>query len=579
MVLRLSVALSFVALLVLAALQYHWIGQIAVAERQRLERSVALSSRELADDFVSEFRNLGNVLEPRFSPVSFDSWVVAARYQDWLASAAYPDLVRNLYLVRPSDEVLRFNPTAGIFERDSSASLLPFIAGWLAGQVPSLPPMDSDLLVLSFNRRFPGLRGPDAFRDAFGGADRQTNDGGWIVMELNRDVMVNHFLPRLVALRFTEYEGQEYRVAVTATQPGSRSHTVFASGVAWTERDLESPDFSMELLGAAPLQRRGNGPGGPLPTRGGRGGERGRGPDPRGPAVTLAGQTWTLLVKHRAGSVETAVTDFRTRNLAISFGVLVVLGISAVAIVISSARARRLGRLQMEFAAGISHELRTPLAVIQSAAHNLGSGVVQDREGIQEYAAIVGSEARRLTEMVEQVMAYTETQSGGKGYVLAPVDANDVVDNAIRSMANVLREGNSTVHNKVESELPLVMADVAALTRCIQNLLSNAIKYGRRDQGADIEIRCRHISDLGSAGKVELSIVDHGAGVPETDVRYLFEPFHRGSNANTNTPGNGLGLHLVERIMKAQNGAVTYQREPDGGARFTLILQAVASPA
>jgi signal transduction histidine kinase len=61
----------------------------------------------------------------------------------------------------------------------------------------------------------------------------------------------------------------------------------------------------------------------------------------------------------------------------------------------------------MEFAAGISHELRTPLAVIQSAAHNLGAGVVRDREDIEEYAAIVKTEARRLTDMVEHVMAYT----------------------------------------------------------------------------------------------------------------------------------------------------------------------------
>jgi hypothetical protein len=164
MVLRLSVALSFVALLVLAALQYHWIGQIAVAERQRLERSVAQSSRELADDFAAEFRNLGNVLEPRFSPVSFDSSVVGARYQDWLASAAYPDLVRNLYLVRSTDEVLRFSPTAGVFEPDSSLSLLPFVAGWVAGRTPSLPPIDSVLLVHSLNSMFPGNRGPVASR-------------------------------------------------------------------------------------------------------------------------------------------------------------------------------------------------------------------------------------------------------------------------------------------------------------------------------------------------------------------------------------------------------------------------------
>jgi signal transduction histidine kinase len=268
---------------------------------------------------------------------------------------------------------------------------------------------------------------------------------------------------------------------------------------------------------------------------------------------------------------------FRRRNLAISFGVLVVLGISAVAIAVSSNRARRLGKLQMEFAAGISHELRTPLAVIQSAAHNLGSGVVKDREDIEEYAAIVTGEARRLTDMVEQVMAYTETQSGRKHYHLAAVDVGDVTVKALRNMSTVLQEGNATVKKDIDESLPAVLADGPALTRCLQNLLSNALKYGRRDQEVVIEIEARHIPEPGSAGKVQLSVIDHGTGVPERDIRHLFEAFHRGSNASTNTPGNGLGLHLVDRIMRAQNGSVTYEHVAGGGARFTLTLKAISS--
>ena len=281
-------------------------------------------------------------------------------------------------------------------------------------------------------------------------------------------------------------------------------------------------------------------------------------------------------MKHRAGSVETAVREFRRRNLAISFGVLVVLGISAVAIAVSSNRARRLGKLQMEFAAGISHELRTPLAVIHSAAHNLGSGVVKDREDIEEYAAIVKAEARRLTDMVEQVMAYTETQSGRKHYHLAPVDVGDVTAMALHNMSTVLQEGNARVKKEIDENLPPVLADAPALTRCLQNLLSNALKYGRRDEGVEIEVEGRHIPEPGSAGEVQLSVIDHGMGVPERDIRHLFEAFHRGSNASTNTPGNGLGLHLVDRIMKAQDGSVTYERVAGGGAKFTLTLKAVS---
>src|SRR5207247_803435 len=193
-------------------------------------------------------------------------------------------------------------------------------------------------------------------------------------------------------------------------------------------------------------------------------------------------QPWQLVVKHRAGSLEKAVGQVRERDLAISFGMLLLLAASLITVVISSQRARMLGKLQMEFAAGVSHELRTPLAVIQSAAHNLRAGVVRDKEGIAEYATIVQSEARRLSDMVEHVMTYAETQSGRKRYDIAPIDAVDVVD-----------------------------------------------------------------------------------GV------------HPGSNATPNPPVNGLGLHLVRKIIDAQHGAVSYNQPTDGGARFTLTIPAADS--
>ena len=85
----------------------------------------------------------------------------------------------------------------------------------------------------------------------------------------------------------------------------------------------------------------------------------------------------------------------------------------------------------MEFAAGMSHELRTPLAVIRSAAHNLRSGIVRDKEGIEQYASIVQEEARRLSDMVEEVLLYSETQSGRKKYDLEPIDLNEAIDRAV----------------------------------------------------------------------------------------------------------------------------------------------------
>jgi signal transduction histidine kinase len=582
--LRLSVALSLVALLALAGLQYHWIGQIAVAERQRLQRGVAEASRDLAEDFSTELWQLTGIFESRFPPAAQDPVSIATRYHYWAASAAYPGLLKSLYIVRSPTDVLRLDRVTETFEPSAWPEGLPFPADFGTGRGFGPRGMDADLIVMSLNRRGPGVRGggrgpevPQLPRESAGTAEREPNENAWLVVQLDREIIVRQLLPRLVARRFPDYEGRDYRVAVVETRPDMAPQTIFTSGDAWSQRDLDTPDYALDLTAPlGPPQRRGGAPAGSgvtsTPPRGGRG-DRARFPEQR---ATLP---WQLLVKHRAGSVETAVMEFRRRNLAVSFGVLVVLAVSAVSIVISSSRARRLGRLQMEFAAGISHELRTPLAVIQSAAHNLGAGVVRDREDIEEYAAIVKNEAKRLTEMVEQVMAYTETQSGRKHYDLSPVDIGDVTEIAVRNMSTVLQEGNALVERNLDSTLPPVLADAPALTRCLQNLLSNAIKYGQDGEVVRVEIEGRHLAEDGTAGKVQLSVKDHGGGVPERDVPFLFEAFHRGANASTNTPGNGLGLHLVDRIMKAQNGSVTYERAPDGGAIFTLTLQVAENPA
>jgi signal transduction histidine kinase len=594
MILRLSVGVSLVALLVLAGLQYHWVGQMAVAERQRLERSLAM------------------MLEPRPQNPS-DVTSIAARYKEWADTAAYPALLKNLYLAQVPSRVMRLDTAKGVFEPSAWPPELAPMADFVARRSPVPLNLGTDALLIPLDRRpLPprqgrGFRGPGGPppggfgpggppppgpRGGRGGPRRGFPEGRglpppgappppeleeerWLVAELNRDVLVTQILPSLAELRFSDYDGQNHRVAVISRRQGDVRQTVFTTGGAWSEEELATPDYQLDLL-SPPLPRRPTGgplPGPPPGERGGRGerGPRGSGPGGR-PAGGFIGQEWRLLAKHRAGSVEIAATQFRTRNLAVSFGVLVVLGMGAAAIVVSGTRAKRLGKLQMEFAAGVSHELRTPLAVIQSAAHNLGAGVVQDREGIAEYAAIVQTEARRLSEMVEQVMTYTETQSGRKRYDLGPVDLGDVVDIAIRNMSMVLRDGSATVQKRIDPSMPPVMADAPALTRCLQNLLSNAVKYGRSNYSAQIDIEARVVP--GSPDKVELSVIDQGLGVPEADINHLFEAFHRGSNATTNTPGNGLGLHLVQRLMEAQHGSVIYVRTLAGGAKFTLTLPA-----
>jgi signal transduction histidine kinase len=279
---------------------------------------------------------------------------------------------------------------------------------------------------------------------------------------------------------------------------------------------------------------------------------------------------WRLVVKHRAGSLEAAVASARRRNLAISFGILLLLGVSVGFIMLSSRRAQRLATQQMEFVAGVSHELRTPLAVICSAAENLADGVIDNRDQIKRYGGLIRDEGRRLTGMVEQVLEFAGAQSGRKNYELRPIGLNQVIEDAVMACRLQLSEGGFEIERKIANYLPMIKGDAAALSRAIQNLLSNAMKYsgGSRWIGLSAEP-----VKTANGEEIQIKVSDRGLGVAQSERERIFEPFYRGKEAQAaQIRGNGLGLSLVKHIIAAHGGRVTVESKIGQGSIFILHL-------
>jgi len=585
--------LPLILLPLLAVLQYRWIGEVSAAERDRLESSLRAASDRFASDFDGELSRLASSFQIRDGFPDSPAPLIE-RYQNWSETSPYAHLIRNLYVLKTSPgaepEFERVDLQNGQFELAPLPPELQNIRERFRPGVMTPASGNSMMLVTTIFRRprqFNGprqednrTRGPEDFarnprfgrgpRPGFGpGGPGGTGPGGpgdgALAIELDRDVLLKEMVPALVEKHFSHDE--TYRIAIVSQ--GDAPHILYSSAGEWKPEEIATPDAQVSLFGAPPPPPSPNGPGN---NTGNRRAGRTRAPGPftrNGVQATLISQPWALLAKHRAGSLEQAVDQVRRRDLAISFGILVVLAAGLITVVLSSQRAHTLGRLQMEFAAGISHELRTPLAVIRSAAYNLRSGVVRDKEGIEQYAGIVQEEARRLSDLVEEVLLYSETQSGRKKYKLEPIDVNEVLDRAITNLSPVLDLDKCEFTPQIDSDLPPVKADAGGLTQCLQNLLSNAYKYGKKDDKAEIEIVGQHDED---ANEVRLSVIDHGRGIDAADQRHLFEPFYRGERVESNIPGNGLGLHLVKRIMQAQGGRVTFNPAPDGGACFTLHI-------
>ena len=222
-----------------------------------------------------------------------------------------------------------------------------------------------------------------------------------------------------------------------------------------------------------------------------------------------SGENWEILVRHRAGSLESVVAANRMRNLLLSFGILLVLGGSVAMLIVSAQRARRLAHLQMEFVAGVSHELRTPVTVICSAADNLADGLVNAKEQVKEYGGLIRNEGRRLAGMVEQILHFASGQAGGTTYDLKPVSVADAVSAALENVSGLPDAVQFTVDREIEPGLPHVQADGAALTRCIQNLILNALKYGGENRWARVQ---------SARGIAPQTGVIRSAGVPACDA-------------------------------------------------------------
>jgi signal transduction histidine kinase len=295
--------------------------------------------------------------------------------------------------------------------------------------------------------------------------------------------------------------------------------------------------------------------------------------------------SWQIRVQHGAGSLEAAVALGRRRNLTLSFGILSLLVAAMVLVFVNARRAERLAAQQMHFVATVSHELRTPLAVIRSAAENISAGIVTDPDQAVRYGRLIETEGRRLTGMVEQVLAHAGITSPTQRVVRTrPVDVRRVVSEAVTATASLAEQVGCRLTVDVEPDLPAAMADDLALRSALENLLTNALKHAA--SGRDVAVRASRaregagMQSRGGTPLVRVDVSDKGPGIDATDLPHIFEPFYRGQRAvDAQIQGSGLGLSLVKRSVEDMGGRVEYQQAPEGGSIFSIVLMAASEAA
>jgi signal transduction histidine kinase len=282
---------------------------------------------------------------------------------------------------------------------------------------------------------------------------------------------------------------------------------------------------------------------------------------------------WQLIVRHRrGGSLGAFVGDMHRRDLAISFGALLLLVIALTMWIVVGNRAQRLARLQMDFVTAVSHELRTPLSVISSAADNITHGIVHGQQQMTQYGSVIAAQSKKLSKLVEEILLFTSVREARQRYQLLRVDVAELVDSALAASSELIQSSGFTVERDIAPDVPQVTGDPAALSQCLQNLITNALKYGGSQRWLAIRARVAEVAG-GGGQEAQISVSDRGMGIDTADLPHIFDPFFRShAAAVAQIHGTGLGLSLARSIAEAMNGRVTVTTALGRGSTFTVHL-------
>jgi signal transduction histidine kinase len=259
-------------------------------------------------------------------------------------------------------------------------------------------------------------------------------------------------------------------------------------------------------------------------------------------------------------------TQFAQRqNLAISFGVLLVLALTVAVLFVSAHRASELAALHKQFAAGVSHELRTPLSIISAAGENLADGVVESPEQVRQYGQMIHSHSEQLAAMIENALWFARKDTN-RALETEEIDVEELVSTAAATCGRMLEEAGVVLERDIEPKLPLIRGNRALLLHGLQNLLTNITLYARAGKWARVRaVRC------GSA--VQFTIEDRGAGILPEETERVFQPFYRGQGAKqANVAGLGLGLALVRRIVEAHDGMIELRSQRGVGTAVAFSV-------
>jgi signal transduction histidine kinase len=519
----------------LGVMQFSWINRAASNELERQQRILLSEGMGSVEKTYEELRILIPIIR---TALNVSHKELASSLADWQANTSHPRLLKGLWIFMVNQEPVYITS-------DSVRTDLPLPESLKFTQIPQTSWNSSRIQEIAHKLGWDGMV-PIDFQV-------ETSTRGLAVLVIDTEVFFNNVLipylkedlslQSMTIVRFSSEE--EMRMKMNSSVQKQELTLLIPSFLSAGIRGSRESIFYF-LSEDSQLQR-----------RLARLEETAQNPDMlRNPSQQFIAQV-TLTPDSTKLSAQT--TSWVLSNMILSSSILVLLVLSLAAVFYLYRRTLSVRNLEQEFTASMSHELKIPVTVIKAIGDNLSCGIVTDKNRIIQYGKEIAQKADRLQTMVEGILLYSGFQQNRKQVELSVLDTEALLAPIISDLELLEGWKDRSFSCFIQTGKVPIHIDTQKMSLIVKNLLVNAYYHGyvpeeNQKPRIDLKIYRKPLRTLC------IVVEDNGPGIPKNQQEAVMNPFYRLQRSkDSQTPGSGLGLHIVKRSVLLHHGKFTLE--------------------
>ncbi len=242
-------------------------------------------------------------------------------------------------------------------------------------------------------------------------------------------------------------------------------------------------------------------------------------------------------------------------------------GRGIIAVIHDITEQAEIDRSRREFIANVSHELRTPLTNVKSYTETVVENSDMEEADKAQFLGVVLSETDRMISIVKDLLVLSRLDNKKMDVVMTPFSAEEAVIDVYNAMKIEADKHNQNIRYEVKEDMAPVLGDKGRIEQVLVNIVSNSVKY--TPDGGEINIIASEHDD-----NIVFTVKDNGMGIPEENLKHIFERFYRVDKARSREQGGtGLGLSIAKEIVEAHGGTIKMESSVGRGTTVTVTLR------